>query len=439
MDDKNLLYKKYLDPINMLQCLIRFNTSNPPGDEEECVKYIQEVLKSAGIESKIFSKEPKRANLIARIKGSGSKAPLLLYGHLDVVQANSDKWKYPPFDAVNAEDCIWGRGAVDMKGGVSMMLSSILRLKEEGIVPPGDIILCLLSDEEVGNLGAKYMVEEHSEEFKDVKYAIGEFGGFTMYISGKPFYPIMISEKQICSLKATFSGKGGHGSIPVKKEAMAKLGNFLSIINEKKLPVHITEPAKQMVEAMAKNLPLPQGVIIKQLLNKNMTDKVLKLMGQNGQLFEPLFHNTINATMISGGCQINVVPDEVTVKLDGRMLPGFEPEEFLKEIKEISNDAKISIITYDKGPSTIDMNMFKLLGDIIKEEEPEGIPMPILMSGVTDARFFAKLNIQTYGFTPMKFDKDIDFSSMMHAANERIPIKALQFGTQAMYKLLKRF
>lgn len=429
-----------IDPVYLLQQLIRFNTTNPPGNEKECIEYIEYVLNSAGIETNIYTEDENRPNLVARIPGKGTADPLLLYGHADVVPTEGQEWHYPPFEGKVVGDCVWGRGALDMKGALTMMISSMLKLKTEGIIPNGDIILAVVSDEEAGGLGAKHLVEKHSDIFEGVKYAIGEFGAFTMYAGNKKFYPIMVAEKQLCSVKITFKGMGGHGSIPVKNGAAAKAGLFLTKINKKKLPVHITPVAEAMINKMGGNLPFIQGNLLKLLLKKNFTNTIIKLMGESGAVFDAILHNTINATLISGGTKINVVPEEVTITLDGRLLPGLDPEEFLGEIKNLAGrDAEVSIINYEKGPVGVNMGLYNTLADIITEKEPSGIPTEMLVTGVTDARQFSRLGIQTYGFTPMLLPKDFNFTQLMHGSDERIPVAALQFGTEAIYTLLNKF
>lgn len=194
-----------------------------------------------------------------------------------------------------------------------------------------------------------------------------------------------------------------------------------------------------MIEEMIKYLPEYQVKAINQLLNENMADSIIESLGEIGSVLDPLFHNTICPTIINGGKQINVIADEVTILLDGRMLPSYNPEKFLEEIKAFSGDGELSIIEYNKGPSTIDMGLFNTLSKIIRELDPEGIPIPYLATGVTDGRIFYDLGIHTYGFTPMLQEKNFNILNLMHSDNERIPIKALEFGTEAIYRLLQRF
>ncbi|HZA22186.1 MAG TPA: M20/M25/M40 family metallo-hydrolase, partial [Dehalococcoidia bacterium] len=165
-------------PPELLQNLIRFNTTNPPGNERPCIEYLNRLLTEAGFSTTILAKDPERPNLITRLAGQGKAPPLLLYGHVDVVTTERQTWQHPPFDGQLLDGYIWGRGALDMKGGIVMMLAAILRAREEGHLPAGDVVLAVVSDEEAGGyFGARYLVEEHSQLFHGICYAIGEFGG----------------------------------------------------------------------------------------------------------------------------------------------------------------------------------------------------------------------------------------------------------------------
>jgi acetylornithine deacetylase/succinyl-diaminopimelate desuccinylase-like protein len=196
---------------------------------------------------------------------------------------------------------------------------------------------------------------------------------------------------------------------------------------------------KQMIDSLAKNLSFPSSAILKQLLNPLMTDKILKLLGDNGNIFDPLLHNMVNATIVHGGDKVNVIPGEVVVEYDGRLLPGFKQEDMLSELRKLlGTEIEFEVTHYEEGPAKVNMGLFDTLGGIIREYEPEGIPIPFVVSGVTDARFFSKLGIQTYGFTPMLLPKDVNFSRMIHAADERIPVEALGFGTNAIFDLLQK-
>ena len=235
-------------PVELLQRLLRFDTSNPPGNERECIDWIRGLLEDLGCEVRIVASEAERPNLIARLAGRGECAPLLLQGHVDVVAARG-QWRHEPFAGELHDGYVWGRGALDMKGGVAMMLAAFMRAKASGTPPPGDVILCLMADEEAGSeLGAEFLVREHPELFTGVRYAIGEFGGFTMDVAGRRFYPIMVAEKQVCWSRAILRGPAGHGSMPIRDGAMGRLGRLLERLDRRRLPVHVTTVARAMIE-----------------------------------------------------------------------------------------------------------------------------------------------------------------------------------------------
>jgi acetylornithine deacetylase/succinyl-diaminopimelate desuccinylase-like protein len=327
-----------------------------------------------------------------------------------------------------------------MKGGVAMMLAAFMRATLSSVQPPGDVILCLLCDEEAGgDMGANFLVKEHPELFKDVRYAIGEFGGFTLDVAGRRFYPIMVAEKQICWTRATLRGPAGHGSLMVQDGAMGKLGRLLSRL-ERRLPVHVTPVAQMMIEAIAGEVPAVVGLPVRGLLRPRMTDRLLDLLGERGRAFDPLLHNTANATIVHAGEKINVVPGEVSIELDCRLLPGYGPDQLFAELRALTGvDMELEVVRHDPAAGVPDLALFETLAQILRELDPQARPVPLLLSGVTDGRFFGQLGIQTYGFLPMQLPPELGFTDLIHAENERIPADTLEFGTQAISRALERF
>lgn len=432
----------YQHPAELLQRLIQFDTTNPPGQESACLSYVGGLLTEAGIHPNFLVKAPERANLIARLPGRGQAPPLLMYGHVDVVTTEHQPWTVPPFEGRVQDGYVWGRGALDMKGGVAMMLSAFLRARAEGLEPPGDVILALVCDEEaLGAFGARFLVEEHPGEFKGVRYAIGEFGGFTLHVGGRRLYPIQVAEKQACSVRATVRGPGGHGSLPVRDGAMAKLGRLLQQLNGRRLPVRVTPVARLMLGEMAAALGGVTGMMLRGLLNPVLTNGILDLLGERGRTFDPVLHNTVSPTILRGSEKFNVIPSEVAVEMDGRLLPGCRPDDMIAELRQIAgSDVELEVVNYDPGPAAEpDMGLFGVLAGVLREADPEGIPVPMLLTAVTDGRLFARLGIQTYGFLPMQLPADFSFQNTIHAANERIPAGAVEFGANAIYSLLGRF
>ncbi|HEY0517113.1 MAG TPA: M20/M25/M40 family metallo-hydrolase [Solirubrobacteraceae bacterium] len=427
-------------PAELLSRLLRFDTSNPPGDEHECIGWIRGLLEELGCEVTIVAAQERRPNLIARLPGAGAAAPLLLQGHVDVVAARGE-WLHPPFGGEEHDGYLWGRGALDMKGGVAMMLAAFMRAKAAGRTPPGDVILCLLADEEAGSdLGAGYLVKEHAQLFQGVRYAIGEFGGFSMPIAGRTFYPIMVSEKQVCWTRARFHGPAGHGSMPLADTAMGRMGRLLSSLDGGRLPVHVPAVTRAMIEAIAAELPAPLALGLRGLLRPRITDRLLDALGERGRVFDPLLHNTASPTIVAGGEKINVIPSEVELEIDCRLLPGMQPEHVFAELRAHSGvEMELEAYRFEPAPGEPDMGLFGMLSDVLREQDPSARPVPMLLPGVTDGRFFSTLGIQTYGFLPMQMPSDLRFMSLIHAENERLPAAAVEFGTSALERVLERF
>ncbi len=431
-------------PAELLQRLIRFDTTNPPGNEAACVQYVADLLAEQGIDYQIIAKDETRPNLLARLPGAGQAPPLLLYGHVDVVTAADQQWTHPPFSGAIADGFVWGRGALDMKGGVAMMIAACLRARANRVTPPGDVLLLVLADEEVGGrYGAGYLVNEHPQLFKGVRFGIGEVGGYTSYLKGRKYYPVQIAEKSGCGTMAFFRGPGGHGSMPLRDGAMAQLGHALQVLNQNRLPVHVTPGVRLMIEALAGPLPADEGEQLLRLLDPAQTGQVLDELGDFGRWLEPLLHNTVNATIVEGGHKSNVVPSEVRLRLDVRILPGQDCESVHAELRDLlGSDVELELqLMGGKGvsPENPDMGLFNTLADILRQADPDAIPVPAITPAGTDGRWFSQLGIQSYGFLPMDLPPEIEFMSALHAADERIPVASMEFGTDVMYSLVQRF
>jgi acetylornithine deacetylase/succinyl-diaminopimelate desuccinylase-like protein len=428
-------------PAELLQRLLRFDTTNPPGAERECIEWVRGLLDELGCDVRLEARDNDRPNLIARLTGRGDAAPLLMQGHVDVVPAEGD-WAHPPFAGEDSDGYIWGRGALDMKGGVAMMLAAFMRAKASGEEPPGDVILCLLADEEAGgDDGAQFLVSDHAELFDGVKYAIGEFGGFTIDAGGRRFAPIMVAEKQPLWLHATLRGPAGHGSLPIRGGAMGRLGQLLQRLDRRRLPVHVTPVVRRTIETMAAGLPPHYSLPMRGLLTPALTDRLLDLMGENGRMLNPVLHNTVSATGVDGGSSRNVIPGEVGVDLDCRLLPGFSADDAIAEIRSTTgiDDLELDVVRYEPSTHEPDLGLYDTLAGILTELDGDQVPVPMLLPAVTDGRHFAKLGIQTYGFLPMQLPAELAFMDLIHAPDERLPAEAMDYGTEAIGRLLTRF
>jgi acetylornithine deacetylase/succinyl-diaminopimelate desuccinylase-like protein len=429
------------DPVELLRDLLRFDTTNPPGAERACIEHIRGLLSAAGVESELYARDPERPNIIARLSGAGGGSPLLLYGHVDVVPTAGQQWTHPPFGADLVDGEIWGRGALDMKSGVSMMITAFLRANAEKAVPPGGLALAVVSDEEAGgDFGAKFLALKHPEALAGVRHAIGEVGGVSIYIAGRRFYPIQVAEKRMCHIKATVRGPGGHAARPMRGGAMARLGTMLRALDRKRTPPHVTPVARAMIEAIAAALPRSKATVLHALLNPRTHGAALRLIGEQGRPLEGTLRNTVNATIVRCGHAVNVIPSEVVVELDGRLLPGFGPDDLLAELRDIiGKDIELEVVRHDEGPAGADMTFYEPLAGVCRELDPEGVPIPMLLPAVTDARHLAPLGIQTYGFMPMRLPEEFPLASLAHAADERVPADAVGFGAEAIFRAITRY
>jgi acetylornithine deacetylase/succinyl-diaminopimelate desuccinylase-like protein len=427
----------------LLQELLRLDTSNPPGREAEGIAYVDRLLHSAGIETKLIESAPGRPNLVARLRGRGSTSPLLWQGHIDVVPALPQEWTHPPFSGQIADSCIWGRGALDMKGGVAMMLAALLRARANDLTPSGDVILAILADEEAGSdHGASFLVNNHADLFEDVRYAIGEFGGFSLRLAGRRLYPIQVAERQICWLKATVRGPAGHGSLGSKDATAARLAEVLRRLDRARLPIHLTPVVREMLEAIAGTLPAPIAPVVRALAHPRLDHAGLKVLQRFSEQLTLLLRNTATPNVIRAGNlpSVSVMPSTAELYLDGRLLPGFRPDDFIAELHElVGHDVEFEIFRYDGGPDRADFGLYPTLASIIRNHDDKAYPVPMLMPASSDGRFFSRLGIQPYGFLPMKLPTSLNFTRLIHSADERIPVAAVQFGSDCMFELLERF
>ena len=440
----------YTRPGDILRDLIRFDTTNPPGNEAACINYIRDLLAAAGIDATLLAKTPSRPNLIARLPGRGDAPPFLWQGHVDVVTTVNQPWTRDPFAAELIDGEVWGRGALDMKGGVSMMLAAVLRAHAEGVRPAGDIILCIMADEEAGSdYGARFLVEQHAEQFTGVRYAIGEGGGSSQTILGRRFYPIMVAEKQVCWMTATLRGPGGHGSMPRPDGAMARLGRLLVALNSSRLPVHVTPAVQAMVESIAAAMPAEVAPRLRALLDPAQTDAILDELAAEGvsaaRGLDALLHNTVNATVVYASDKTNVIPTQIRVELDGRLLPGYTAAQMLDEVRSLAQrelapgEVELELLRHDPVDVTPDLTLLPLLAELLREADPAATPIPSVVGGFTDGRMFARLGIQNYGFLPQNLPASYAGLNLVHGADERVPVATLEFGTDVLYRLLQRY
>jgi acetylornithine deacetylase/succinyl-diaminopimelate desuccinylase-like protein len=389
-------------------------------------------MKEVGIESKIYESAPNRCSIVARIEGRDKSKPgLVVNGHLDVVPANAADWSVDPFSGVIKDGCIWGRGAVDMKNMDAMILAVVRLWAKHDYQPERTIVIVFFADEEAGGIyGSRWMAEKHPEVFAGCSETVSEVGGFSLtLLSGKRVYAIEASQKGIEWMKLTAEGVAGHGSMINNANAVTRLSEAIAKIGNHAWPQRITKTSDLFFQKISELSGKPY--------DKNNLQPLIDEVGPMGKMIGATLCNTTNPTMLEAGYKANVIPQSASAVVDGRTLPGYE-KELLETVKSLVGEhVKVESLVSDI-PLEVEFGgpLVDAMIAAIKSEDPEGIPIPYLLSGGTDNKALAKLGIVGYGFSPLKLPPDLDFTGLFHGIDERVPIDSLQFGARTLFHFL---
>ena len=417
--------------------LIKIDTTNFGNNESVgeniAAEYVSEFLNALKIENKIVGPDNKRCSVLARIQGTNNElSDLVLHGHLDVVPVEKEKWTKEAFAAVIEKDLLWGRGAVDMKNGNAMILGSIAQLIKEGWRPKRNITIAMFADEEAGGkYGSHYVVNNHGEYFENASEAVGEVGGFSHTLSnGVRLYLIETAQKGIAWMKLTAKGTAGHGSMINSDNAISKISRAINSLTNYKFPITLRDAVLHLLQETA--------LATNQQFNPKDPEKIILQLGTLAKLVSATTKNTVNPTMLNAGYKVNVIPGEASAYVDGRFLPGNQ-ESFLNEIKTIvGEEIDVEAETFDVAlEAPFENDLVKKMITSLEKEDPLARVVPYMLSGGTDAKAMSKFGIKAYGFTPLMLPNDLDFTSLFHGHDERIPIDSLKFGARTMYRFLK--
>jgi acetylornithine deacetylase/succinyl-diaminopimelate desuccinylase-like protein len=424
------------DTITLCQELIRIpsvNYGEGRGDEKAVAEYIASKLAEVGIESELIETAPNRVNVVAKIAGADQSRPgLVLHGHIDVVPAEAKDWSVDPFSGVIKDGFIWGRGAVDMKNTDAIILACIRFWKRNGFTPPRNVLIIFFADEEAsGTFGSRWLVKNRPELFSGYNEAISEVGGFSVTIpGGHRLYLIEAAQKGIQWLKLTARGTAGHGSFKNTDNAVTKLSQAVARIGNYEWPQLETRTGEIFFRKIAE--------LTGEKYDPKNVEPLLKHLGPVIKMLGATIQNTANPTMLEAGYKANVIPQTASAVIDGRFLPGFE-NDLHDTIKKLAgDDIEIEFVARDIALEVeFSGKLVEAMIAAIAAEDPEGIPVPYLMSGGTDNKALSDLGITGYGFTPLKLPEDLDFSALFHGVDERIPIEGLKFGARVMYEFLE--
>lgn len=433
--------------VDLLVALIQVDTTNAGPDpatvgEFRAAALVADLLDDAGYTPHRFhTTDPTRAGVILRVPGTDPDAAsraLLLHGHLDVVPADPRNWTQPPFlariapDPLSGEEMVWGRGAVDMKDMVAMMIAILRHWARTGTRPRRDIVVAFLPDEEAGGRhGSHWLVEHHPDWFGGVTEAVGEVGGFSLTVpAGRRLYLVQTAEKGIAWLQLTASGTAGHGSVRNPDNAITRLAQAVARIGAHEFPVQLTATTGAFLDALGTEL----GVHI----DAADPSSLAGALGPHGRFVGATMSHTANPTMLRGGYKVNVIPDNATAQVDGRFLPGGE-QEFLATIDQLAGPGVTAeVLVGDIAlETTFDGATVATMAAVLARHDPGSRAVPYMLSAGTDAKAFARLGVRCYGFVPLRLPPSLDFGSLFHGVDERVPISGLQFGVGVLEEFLR--
>ena len=423
------------ETITLCQEMIRIpsvNYGEGRGDEKAMAEYVASKLAEVGIKSELIETAPNRVNVVAKIEGSDQSRPgLVLHGHIDVVPANADDWSVDPFSGEIKDGFIWGRGAVDMKDMDAMILATIRMWQRVGYKPPRNILLAFFADEEAGSdYGSRWLVKNRPELFDGYSEAVSEVGGFSLTITGgHRLYLVEAAQKGINWMKLSAKGTAGHGSFVNPDNAVTKVADAVSRIGNYEWPQLETKTSGLLFRKIAQ--------LTGDKYDQKNVKPLLKHLGGAVKMLGATISNTANPTMLEAGYKVNVIPQSASAVVDGRFLPGYE-DQLQQTIKRLAgDDIEVEMITRDialevefAGP------LVDAMCKAITGEDKEGIPVPYLMSGGTDNKALSDLGIIGYGFSPLRLPENLDFFSLFHGVDERVPIDGLKFGVRVLYEFL---
>lgn len=410
------------------QALLRFDTQNPPGNETRAVDYLQQVLEKEGIPVKRFALEPSRANLVARLKGSGKQKPLLIMGHTDVVTVEASKWKFPPFSATRDGGYVYGRGTVDDKDNLVGSLMMMLMLKRMNVPLDRDVIFLAEAGEEgTTRVGIDFMVEKHFDEIS-AEFCLAEGGGVTREKGKVAFASIGTLEKVPRTVELIAKGPAGHGSVPLRTNAIAHLADAVSAVTKWEPPVRLNETTREYFKRLAQISPPAEARYFRDILStdRKVVDAAVEYFEVHAPRYAALLRTAVSPTILQGGNRNNVIPSEAKATLDVRMLPDEDPSELLDSISRVVSDPAVSVVYAKRdglprppGGTRIDTDAFRALEANITKHYAT-VTLPTMGTGATDSAQLRAKGIHCYGIGPASDIEDGPLGFGAHSDQERL-------------------
>ena len=421
----------------LLSDYIRIDTSNPPGREKAACDWLAEICRREGLDDISFydasdgrEHGTDRMNMAVTMSGDGTKPPLILLNHTDVVPVERQYWDFEPFSGAVVDGVIYGRGAIDMKSMGVMELLTMALFRRLGLQSKRDIVFMALADEEAGGEWGIEWVEKHHPELLDAEYVINEGGWGNMEVFGtrRPSFSCSISEKGPLWLKLVAEGRPGHGSVPHPDNALERLVRALKRVQDWARPVTVVPELAGYFDQLYRN----------HIVDEPTQASMEKLAGEN-LVARAILTNTVSTTTAHSGFKHNVIPGIAEATLDCRLLPGQDPDDFTKQVRDVVDDAKVRVETVyasNTPPSTPQTELFGIIEDTVHDHVEEALVLPSVSAGFTDSRVFRQHGITAYGFIPILLEQEEAMT--VHGHNERISVENLRLGTQILFETVRR-
>ena len=426
------------ETVEICRNLIRIDTSNYGSGgakgERRAAEYVAGLIEEVGLATTVLESAPGRANVFARIEGTDPSADaLLVHGHLDVVPAIAADWSVDPFGGEIRDGMIWGRGAVDMKDMDAMMISVLRHMVRTGDRPRRDIVFGFFADEEAGMVyGSHWIAEHHRGLFDGVTDAISEVGGYSATIGGRRAYLLQTAEKGLMWLRLNAQGTAGHGSQINDDNPVTRLSRALANIGEHQWPVELTKTTRAFLDSVTELTGVE--------FDPQNPQRLLAELGSVARFVGATLQTTANPTMLEAGYKVNVIPGSAQAGLDVRYLPG-QREIVLAKLAELAGDGVSFEFESDDIALEVPFSgtVVDAMVDALHAEDPEAVVLPYMLSGGTDNKSLDPLGITGYGFVPLRLPDELDFPSMFHGVDERVPTDSLEFGSRVLHRLLTRY
>lgn len=424
---------------SLLSGYLKTRTVNPPGNERLAADFLSGQLQARGFETTLWEAAPGRANLVARLTGDGSRRPIILLHHLDVVAADPDRWTMDPFGGEIRDGYIWGRGALDMKGAGIMHLLAMDQLKREGLPLQRDIVLLAVSDEEVDSShGVSWLLNEHKAEL-DAEYVWDE-GGFGLegLFGSSVLFSVAVTEKGCLWLRLVVEGEPGHGGVPKGGNPVELLVAALERLRIHRWPARLHPVAGDFFRVVAASMPWPQRLLLENLHRKPVQSLAGGLLRSQPAL-RAMLQNTVSLTGTRAGEKENVIPQRAEATLDVRLLPGEDASTFVAELARVANEPRLRIeMIQQPAPGTVTPyqgdEMYRAMERACQRLVPGCLVAPMLTPGTTDSHHFRQRGVKTFGLFPAVISTDE--LARFHGIDERISLRNLALGTRMVYEVL---